>query len=378
LDTALALFFPAPHSFTGEDVLELHVHGGRAVIDAFSEELVTYAGLRQADAGEFSRRAFENGKLDLVEIEGLADLIASETEMQRRLAVEHSTGGLSAIYSAWADRLTRGRALIEAELDFPDEDDVPGSVSDEIWEDMARLALEMEDHLSQGARGEIIRDGFKVVIAGEPNAGKSSLMNALVRREIAIVTEIAGTTRDVLSTDLNIDGFLVRLFDTAGLRETEERVEQEGIRRAKTAIDGADLVLYLEDSALPASEAIMPIGALRIGTKSDLPRKNDRIFDAMISSVDLRGVDDLRALVADQLKSRVQTQSMAIPSRARHRRALSDALAAIRASIAGVDRGLDVRAEDLRMAADALGRVTGRIDVENLLDVIFGEFCIGK
>ncbi|KQV20516.1 tRNA modification GTPase TrmE [Rhizobium sp. Root1203] len=378
LDSALVLFFPAPHSFTGEDVLELHLHGGRAVVEALYAELGSFPDLRQAMAGEFSRRAFENGKLDLVEIEGLADLIAAETEMQRRLAVEHSSGGLSAIYSSWAERLTRGRALIEAELDFPDEDDVPGSVSDQVWADMSRLAEEIEAHLGQSAQGEIIRDGFKIVIAGEPNAGKSSLMNALVRRDVAIVTEFAGTTRDVLSTDLNIDGFLVKLFDTAGLRETNEFVEREGIRRARIAIGEADLVLYLEDTSYQPEAATVPAGALCIGTKSDLPRKSAREYVLTVSTETGTGLDELRALISGQLRAKVNPQSMAIPTRARHTDSLSLCLDAVRSALTGVDHGLDVRAEELRVAADALGRVTGRVDVENLLDVIFGEFCIGK
>jgi tRNA modification GTPase len=378
LDSALVLFFAAPHSFTGEDVLELHLHGGRAVVEALYAELGSFSSLRQAMAGEFSRRAFENGKLDLVEIEGLADLISAETEMQRRLAVEHSSGALSVIYSSWADRLTRGRALIEAELDFPDEDDVPGSVSDQVWADMNRLAEEIETHLGQGAQGEIIRDGFKVVIAGEPNAGKSSLMNALVRRDVAIVTEFAGTTRDVLSTDLNIDGFLVRLFDTAGLRETDEFVEREGIRRARIAISEADLVLYLEDISSHPKITTVPAGALWIGTKSDLPQSSDRAYDLTVSTETSTGLDELRALISGQLRAKVHPQSMAIPSRARHTDSLSLCLKAVRSALKGVDRGLDLRAEELRVAAEALGRVTGRVDVENLLDVIFGEFCIGK
>ncbi|KQV72968.1 tRNA uridine-5-carboxymethylaminomethyl(34) synthesis GTPase MnmE [Rhizobium sp. Root1220] len=378
LDTGLVLFFPGPNSFTGENVAELHLHGGRAVVQALYEELGSFSNLRPATAGEFSRRAFENGKLDLVEIEGLADLIAAETEMQRRLAVEHSSGGLSAIYNGWASRLTRGRALIEAELDFADEDDVPGSVSEQVWADMVLLADEIDSQLKQTEMGEIIRDGFKVVIAGRPNAGKSSLMNALVRRDVAIVTEVAGTTRDVLRTDLHIDGFLVRLHDTAGLRDTDEVVEREGIRRALQIIDEADLVIYAEDLTVSAAMETLPAHSLIVGTKADLPRGSARTYDLTVSARDGTGLDELRRCIADRLKEKVHPQSMAIPTRSRHSDALSRSLAAVRASLTDTGRGLEMRAEDLRVASDALGRVTGRVDVENLLDLIFSEFCIGK
>lgn len=378
IDTGLILFFPAPHSFTGENVAELHLHGGRAVVDALHRELAQFRNLRAAAPGEFSRRAFENGKLDLIEAEGLADLIAAETEMQRRLAVEQSSGGLSSIYYGWSDRLTRARALIEAELDFPDEEDVPGSVSDQVWEDVASLVNELKNHLEQLEAGEIIRDGFKVVIAGRPNAGKSSLMNALAMRDVAIVTDIAGTTRDVLHVDLSMDGYLVRLYDTAGLRETDEIVEREGIRRAEKIIAEADLVIFIEDVSIESGAEELADDAVLVGTKSDLPRQSTRAYDLLISNTHGTGLDALRALIVERLKTKVHPQSMAIPSRARHKETLAQALSALRTSLHYSHRGLDLRAEDLRVASDALGRVTGRVDVENLLDVIFGEFCIGK
>jgi tRNA modification GTPase len=357
IDSGLVLFFPSPASFTGEDCAELQLHGSRAVINALFEELETIDGVRMAAEGEFSRRAFENGKLDLVEIEGLADLIAAETEMQRRLAVEQSQGKLSRLYDSWAERLTRARALIEAELDFADEDDVPGSVSDLVWDDVGRLQAEIESHLAHAPAGEIIRDGFKVVIAGAPNAGKSTLMNALARREVAIVTDVAGTTRDVLHVDLDIDGFLVKLYDTAGLREANELVEQEGIRRAEQVISEASLVLYLEDMAA--------------GSGRDA-------YDLTISAVTDAGLVALRAAIAERLERQVGSHSLAIPSRKRQKDSLAECLKAIEAVLADPSAGLDIRAENLRIAGNALGRITGRVDVENLLDVIFSEFCIGK
>jgi tRNA modification GTPase len=329
--------------------------------------------------GEFSRRAFENGKLDLVEVEGLADLIAAETEMQRRLAVEHSSGHLSTLYDSWAERLTRCRALIEAELDFADEDDVPGSVSDQVWAEVAVLRAAVDAHLSDAAAGEIIRDGFKVVIAGAPNAGKSSLMNALAQRDLAIVTDVAGTTRDVLQVDLDIGGYLVKLYDTAGLRETDELVEREGIRRAENMVAEADLVLYLHDLSVgvavstPADPRV-----LTVGTKADLaPARNE--FDFSISVQTGAGLQELRSMIGHRIEQMVRPDSFSLPSRLRHKDSLAECLSAIERSL-GMDGpvDLDLRAEELRIAANALGRITGRVDVENLLDVIFSEFCIGK
>lgn len=384
LDRALILIFPNPASFTGEDCVELHLHGGRAVVRALFDELGTIEGLRPAEAGEFSRRAFENGKLDLVEAEGLADLISAETEMQRRLAVEQSAGGLSELYNGWADRLTRARALIEAELDFADEEDVPGSVSEQVWHDMRALHKELADHLSGAAAGEIIRDGLKVVIGGPPNAGKSSLMNALAKRDIAIVTDIAGTTRDVLHVDLDINGFAVRLYDTAGLRETDEVVEREGVRRAQSTIEHADLLLLLEDIGKPADAAarLQPRGGntWRIGTKLDL--HGDKVptqrYDLCISTTTGAGLMELQEMLGNELEKRTGNGTDTLPGRLRHTDNLRRAHYFLERAIAATHSGLDIRAEDLRLAGNALGRITGRVDVENLLDVIFSEFCIGK
>lgn len=384
LDRALMLIFPNPASFTGEDCVELHLHGGRAVVKALFKDLGTSEGLRLAEAGEFSRRAFENGKLDLVEAEGLADLISAETEMQRRLAVEQSAGGLSVLYNGWADRLTRARALIEAELDFADEEDVPGSVSERVWDDMQALHMELADHLSGAAAGEIIRDGLKVVIGGPPNAGKSSLMNALAKRDIAIVTDIAGTTRDVLHVDLDIDGFAVRLYDTAGLRETEELVEREGVRRALSTIENADLLLLLEEVGKPTEAAVelepREGNIWRIGTKLDL--HEDKLpaqrYDLCISTMTGAGLIELQQMLGNELKKRMGKGNDTLPGRLRHTDNLRKVHHFLERAITATKSGLDLRAEDLRLAGNALGRITGRVDVENLLDVIFSEFCIGK
>lgn len=383
LDSGLVLYFPGPASFTGEDCCEMQVHGGRAVVHAILEQLAGIDGLRHAEAGEFSRRAFQNGKMDLVEVEGLADLIAAETEMQRRLALEHSGGGQSALYESWARRLTHARAMIEAELDFADEDDVPGSVSASIWKDMARLRCEIEEHIDQAGLAEIIRDGLKIVIAGEPNAGKSSLLNALAKRDVAIVTEIAGTTRDIISVDLSLAGFSVKLFDTAGLRETDEIVEREGIRRAHETIGRADLVLLLSDNParFNVSEAIPEnIPIIRVATKIDrddvswLPSDADIFLSTRTGA----GVADLLEALGAYLPDLAGKTSLSMPSRKRHVDCLRQASAALERSLSATALGLDIQAEQLRVAGDALGRITGRVDVENLLDVIFSEFCIGK
>ncbi|QND48970.1 tRNA uridine-5-carboxymethylaminomethyl(34) synthesis GTPase MnmE [Rhizobium lusitanum] len=380
IDQGLVLIFPAPASFTGEDCAEIQVHGGKAVVAALLDELTDFDGCRLAEHGEFSRRALENGKMDLVEVEGLADLIAAETEMQRRLAVEHAAGGLSKLYEGWADRLTRARALIEAELDFADEDDVPGSVSDLVWDDMAKLRAELSAHLAGAGFGEIVRDGLKVVIAGAPNAGKSSLMNALARREVAIVTDIAGTTRDVLHVDLNMEGYAVRLYDTAGLRETEEVIEREGIKRALRTAAEADVVLSLAEIGTEAQTDFPGFGGriFRVGTKADIHRARDYEYDLCISSSTGSGLAELHQLLVGDLQERSTSLSLALPSRLRHRTLLAESLEALTEAVSAASAGLDIRAEYLRQAGHSLGRITGRVDVEDLLDVIFSEFCIGK
>jgi tRNA modification GTPase len=380
IDQGLVLIFPGPASFTGEDCAEIHVHGGKAVVAVLLEELAGFKGCRLAEHGEFSRRALENGKMDLVEVEGLADLIAAETEMQRRLAVEHTAGGLSKLYEGWADRLTRARALIEAELDFADEDDVPGSVSDLVWADMARLQSELSAHLAGADFGEIVRDGLKVVIAGAPNAGKSSLMNALAHREVAIVTDIAGTTRDVLHIDLNVEGYAVRLYDTAGLRETEEVIESEGIKRALKTAAEADIILSLAEIGAAAQTDFPGFNGkvFRVGTKSDIRPVDGSGYDLCISSATGAGLAELHRLLVDDLQSRSAALSLALPSRLRHRTLLADSLETLTQAVNSASAGLDIRAEFLRQAAHSLGRITGRVDVEDLLDVIFSEFCIGK
>jgi tRNA modification GTPase len=373
LDQGLVLYFPAPHSFTGEDCAELQVHGSRAVVNAIFGALAEL-GLTQAEPGEFSRRAFENGRLDLVEVEGLADLVSAETEMQRKLALQTGMGALSRLYSGWAERLTYARAMIEAELDFADEEDAPESAASLISADLQALHGEMEKATQATASAEIIRNGFKVAIVGAPNVGKSSLMNAMAQREVAIVTDIAGTTRDVLSIDLDIDGYLVRLQDTAGIREAEDLVEREGIRRARSAARDADLVLHLTQSdSDPERYDDIPVETLTVGTKIDSHRSHTG-YDLVISSEIGTGLDELRSAIASRARQLARPGELA--GKERH-------LSYIRSASKFIEDALDesrleLKADALRAAGDELGRITGRIDVEDLLDVIFSKFCIGK
>lgn len=383
LDEGLVLFFPAPRSFTGEDCAELQIHGGRATVKAVLAELSSFDGLRAAEAGEFSRRAFTNGRIDLTAVEGLADLIAAETEMQRRLAAEQASGGLARLYDSWSKRLTHGRAMIEAELDFADEDDVPGSVAASIWNDMLGLEQEIVNHLAGARAGEILRDGLNVVIVGPPNAGKSSLLNHLARRDVAIVTDVPGTTRDVLQVDLDLAGFAVRLFDTAGLRETEDIVEREGIRRTQLSMAEAHLVLLLSDE--PGEDWVSMLSdydgpTIRVGTKVDMPHASwrDGDLDVMISVKTGDGIARLLDLIQHRLPEIESGNALALPTRQRHVQHLATAREHILAALSANTVGLDIQAEHLRLAGQALGRVTGRVDVEHLLDVIFSEFCIGK
>lgn len=382
LDRGLVLVFPGPNSFTGEDCVELHLHGGRAVVNAALRSLAGFNGLRLAEAGEFSRRAFENGKMDLVEVEGLADLLSAETEMQRRLAGEQANGHLSAVYDEWREKLVFVRSMLEAELDFSDEGDIPGSVSDRVWADVAELKAQVDRAIGHLRAGEIIRDGFKVALAGLPNAGKSSLMNALAQRDVAIVTPIAGTTRDVVRCELDIDGYKFELFDTAGLRDTDDLVEQEGIRRALRTINDADLILHLIDLSVNADPELMDFErpVLRIGSKVDLAcdLSTAEAYDLCVSSATGEGLELLRERLLEAVTSHTQVESLAIPSRLRHAERLRSASRHLASALEGGGLPLEIRAEELRLASVELARVTGRIDTETLLGKIFSEFCVGK
>lgn len=384
IDSGLILFFPGPRSFTGEDCAELQIHGGKAVAAAVLELLTALPGIRHAEAGEFTRRAFLNGKLDLVETEALADLVSAETEAQRRLAVLNADGAQSQLYVSWRGRLIHARAMIEAELDFADESDVPGSVAELIWTDMRKLLGEIRDHIAGYHRAEIIRDGYDVVILGAPNAGKSSLLNALARRDAAIVSDEPGTTRDLVELSLDLHGIKVRLTDTAGIREGAGKVEAIGIDRAIKRAEAADLVLLLRDltagdiSDLP--ELVIPT-VIHIGTKCDLPGWTSEATASVrlrVSAVTGEGIAELLDWLGRTAAEAAGAAGDILPSRLRHLELLQGTAGHLVAAMNDDGRGLELRADDLRLAADRLGRISGAVDVEDLLDVIFSQFCIGK
>lgn len=372
LDQGLVTYFPAPHSFTGESCAELHLHGSRAVVQAVLKALTTRPNIRLADAGEFTRRAFENGKLDLTEVEGLGDLIVSETEGQRVQALARMRGALSNKLSTWRETLLDLRAEIEAQLDFSDESDV-GALPEHFDTQLAALGQEISDALNGLSRGRVVREGFRVALAGPPNAGKSSLLNALAQAELAIVTEEAGTTRDVREVAMDIGGQLVLLVDMAGLRDTDSLAEAEGVRRAQHEIAQADLVLWLVAPDL-TEEQLPPTDAptWRVGTKSDL---GDTNAELCVSSQTGQGIDVLLARIETFVSEKTRGEP-ALLSRERDRLALAAAHVAI--SEAREDMSLELRAEALRLASQALERLLGRMDTEHVLDHLFAAFCIGK
>ena len=381
LDRGLVLWLPAPASFTGEDMAELHIHSGRAVIGGVIGALQSLPSMRLAEPGEFARRAFENGKLDLTEVEGLADLIAAETEAQARQALSQAEGSARALYESWRDELVKAQALAEAGLDFADEADVAADAAVQADAIVAKLLASISRHL-QDRRGERLRDGYRIVIAGAPNAGKSSLLNALARRDVAIVSEEAGTTRDIIEVHLDLGGLPVIVTDTAGLREAEGAVEAEGIKRALARAGEADLVLWVVDATAPQWDApdtriAAKTGKVSVLNKVDLV-KSPQIADGLaVSAKTGEGVAALVELLADRVRDSLAVGEPAIVTRARHRAELEAACLALE-RFRGERGGPELKAEELRLAARHLGRLTGRIDVEEVLGAIFAEFCIGK
>jgi len=393
LDQALTLWFPGPESFTGEDVAEFHLHGGRAVVQAVSEALATLPGLSPAEPGEFSRRAFEHGKFDLTQAEGIADLVAAETDVQRRQALRQTAGELGALYEEWRHRLVRVLALAEADIDFAEEEALPPDLGSAAAAEIGGLQTDITRHLDDGHRGERLRDGIYVVIVGPANAGKSSLLNALARRDAAIVSATAGTTRDVVEVHLDIAGYPVIVADTAGLREAGDDIESEGVRRALQRADEADLRVVLLDAQTwpeiePGVRAVIDDRAIVAVNKTDLVDGVTGDLEGvdqyhLVSVLDGTGMEGLVGSIEEEIRKNFAVGAAPGLTRLRHREALQECGAALERYLHAEDGAEgaavpELAAEDLRLAMRSLGRITGQVDVEDLLDVVFREFCIGK
>jgi tRNA modification GTPase len=393
IDDAVTLWFPGPASATGEDVAEFHVHGGRAVLAALVAALSKFPDVRPAEAGEFTRRAFENGKLDLTEAEGLDDLIHADTDRQRRQALRQLKGLLGDRARDWRREIIEAAALIEAGIDFSDEGDVPGELIEPALERIRVLLLDIESVLAVEGRGERLRDGLVVAITGPPNVGKSTLMNQLARRDVAIVSPHAGTTRDVIEVHLDLDGYPVTVIDTAGIRETSDPVAQEGVRRARVRAADADLRLWLVDAKAEAEGADGEAGLkdwMEAGQDGFWVVRNkvdEMVASAptlspsgwpcfAISAANGRGVPELMTALA-QFASLHFAEESSLITRTRHRELLRQTADALGRAV-DLPEQAELMAEDLRVAAHRLGQLLGRVDVEDILDVIFREFCIGK
>jgi tRNA modification GTPase len=386
------LWFPGPASYTGEDAAEFHVHGGRAVVEALLEALAG-EGLRLAEPGEFTRRAFENGKLDLTQAEGVADLIDAETEAQRRQALGQLGGALSQRYDAWRGLLVQALAMLEAAVDFPDEE-LPEDVAARARPGLEALEAEIAGALGDAARGRRVRDGFRIALVGAPNAGKSTLLNALVERDAAIVTSTPGTTRDVIEVPLTLGGYKALLADTAGLRETEDAIEAEGVRRARAWAAEADLRLWVIDAAMFHVKQDNELAALRSGdwaviNKIDLvdAYRLEELREVLAAQglkvVELAarkpgGVDEARAMLTAHVVDALSGAEFPAATRLRHAESLTEARVYLRRALSDVGLEVELAAEDVRLAARALSRITGRIDPEDVLDRVFSSFCIGK
>jgi tRNA modification GTPase len=395
IDDALALWFPGPHSETGEDMAELQLHGGQAVIAAVLGALGAIEGCRLAEPGEFTRRAFANGRLDLTEVEGLADLIAAETPAQRRQAFRQLKGLIGDRAETWRQQIIEALALVEARIDFSDETDVPEDLIGPALHAAQQLRSMIAVTLADGGRGERLRDGLVVAIAGPPNAGKSTLLNRLARREAAIVSPYPGTTRDVIEVHLDLGGYPVTLLDTAGIRDSDDPVEQEGVRRASARAAAADLVLWVIDgsaaglAAGDCSESLSKSESWLVRNKADLPvdkllincesRSTSWSQEFTLSASTGAGIEALIEALSGYAHGYFSVTESAMVTRARHRQALEETVAALdRALAQGASGSEELIAEELRSAATTLGRLTGRVDVEDILDVIFRDFCIGK
>ena len=393
IDQALVLWFPGPASETGEDMAELQLHGGRAVVAAVFAALGAIVGLRLAEPGEFARRAFEHGRIDLTRAEALADLIYADTQAQRRQALRHLRGLLGDRAGAWRQALVEAMALVEAGIDFPDEGDVTGDLIRPALDTAEQLLDEINESIASGSRGERLREGLVVAIAGPPNVGKSSLLNRIARRDAAIVSPVPGTTRDIIEVHLDLDGYPVTLLDTAGIHDSFDPIEQEGIRRARARAADADLVIWVTDATAPVDVA-RKAAPDSLGSTWVVANKCDLLSADRLKGLETRFADNVKVVLSaatgtglERLfseltgfaKNYFESTEPALVTRERHRRALQDAADALRRAITEGPGGRDeMIAEDLRVAATALGRLVGRVDVEDVLDAIFRDFCIGK
>lgn len=380
IDECIVITFHPPRSYTGEKTVEYNIHGGKAVRESLLNALSKIEEHRLAEPGEFTRRAFENGNLDLTQAEAVGDLIHAETEAQKQLALNQMGGALTNLYQGWAEKLVRALAYAEAQIDFADEDLPEDEVQSHVTPVLSDISDQIADHLNDGNRGEILREGIKIAIIGAPNAGKSSLVNAIAKRDVAIVSDIAGTTRDVLEIHLDLNGYPVTLYDTAGLRrQTDDKIEQEGIKRAQAKAHDADFKILLFDSTKDFDEETLSLKddkSIIVINKTDLIHAQDNQY-LNISTQTGEGLDELINLVSRETSKLFDDiGSSPTLTRARHREALIDAQDNIQRALNGFSP--DMIAEDIRLVVRAIGRITGRTDVEDLLDIIFKDFCIGK
>ena len=386
LDKCLLLYFKAPNSFTGEDIVELQIHGSRAVIESVIDSLSSLPDFRLAEPGEFSKRAFYHQKMDLTEAEGLADLIDAETSEQQKYAIRQMDGGLKNLYDGWRQTLVGLLAHLEAYIDFPDED-IPQNITDNMQNTVFKVIEDIKNHLKDNTAGERLREGYRVVVAGPPNAGKSSLLNTIAKREAVIVSDIAGTTRDAIDIHLDLGGYPVIFTDTAGLHETSEVIEQKGIEIAYNKIKEADLVICLFDALTDSVQQFDNIIKSFKNKTILVANKSDKLTNEQCSKLQSDGClvisakqyDSVKILlqtIVNKIKSSFTAGSNLLITRSRYREALTNVVAYL--SEFGFDKEIELTAEDIRLAVRELGKITGRVEVDEILDKIFGSFCIGK